>query len=101
MLDNAIMYSPKDSLIKVRVSQTPRHFILSVSDGGTGIPPEELDRIFDRNHPFTCESNDATPGRAGLGLEIAKGIVEAHGGRIWAEGREGGGTIVAVGLPLK
>lgn len=101
VLDNAIKYSPKDSLIEVRASQTPGHFILSVGDRGIGIPPEELDRVFDKFHRLTRESNDATPGGAGLGLAVAKGIVEAHGGRIWAEGREGGGTIVTVSLPLQ
>jgi two-component system sensor histidine kinase KdpD len=101
VLDNAIKYSPEDSLIEVRVSQTPGHFILRVSDGGIGIPPEELDRVFDKFHRLPRESNDATPGGAGLGLAIAKGIVEAHDGRIWAEGREGGGTIVTVSLPLQ
>jgi two-component system, OmpR family, sensor histidine kinase KdpD len=101
VMDNAITHSPKDSLIEVRVSQTPGHFILSVSDRGIGIPPKELDWIFERVPPLTRESNDVTSGRARLGLDIAKGIVEAHGGRIWAEGREGGGTIVTVSLPLK
>ncbi len=101
VLDNAIKYSPKDSLIEVRGSQIPGHFILSVGDRGIGIPPEELDRVFDKFHRLTRASNDATPGGTGLGLAIAKGIVEAHGGRIWAECREGGGTIVTVSLPLQ
>lgn len=101
VLDNAIKYSPKDSLIEVRISQTPGHFILSVSDRGIGIPPEERDRIFDKFHRLPRESNDATPGGTGLGLAIAKGIVEAHSGRMWAEGREGGGTVVTVSLPLQ
>ena len=101
VLDNAIKYSPKDSLIEVRASQSPGHFILTVGDRGIGIPPEELDRVFDKFHRLTRESNDVAPGGAGLGLAIAKGIVEAHGGRIWAEGREDGGTIVTVSLPLQ
>jgi two-component system, OmpR family, sensor histidine kinase KdpD len=101
VLDNAIKYSPKDSLIEVRASQTPGHCLLSVGDRGIGIPPEELTRVFEKFHRLTHESDDATPGGAGLGLAIAKGIVEAHGGRIWAEGREGGGTIVTVSLPLQ
>ena len=101
VLDNAIKYSPKDSLIEVRASRTPGHFILSVSDRGIGIPPEELDRVFDKFHRLTRESNDAPPRGAGLGLAVAKGVVEAHGGRIWAEGRDGGGTVVTMSLPLQ
>ena len=101
VLDNAAKYSPKGSLIEVRASRTPGHFILSVSDRGIGIPREELDRVFDKFHRLTRESNQATPGGLGLGLAVAKGIVEVHGGRIWAERREGGGTIVTVSLPLQ
>jgi two-component system sensor histidine kinase KdpD len=101
VLDNAIKYSPEDSLIEVWASQTPGHCILSVGDRGFGIPPEELARVFDRFHRLSRVSNAATPGGAELGLAIAKGIVEAHGGRIWAEGREGGGTIITVSLPLQ
>lgn len=100
VLDNAIRYSPAASLIEVWASQTPGHWILKVGDRGIGMPPEELDRVFDKFHRLTRESNDAAPAGAGLGLAIAKGIVEAHGGRIWAEGREGGGIIVTVSLPL-
>jgi two-component system sensor histidine kinase KdpD len=101
VLDNAIKYSPADSLIEVWASQTPGHFILSVGDRGIGIPPQELDRVFDKFHRGTRESDVAVPGGAGLGLAIAKGIAEIHGGRIWAEAREGGGTIVTVSLPLQ
>lgn len=101
VLDNAIKYSPKDALIEVRASRTPGHFILSVSDRGIGIPLEELDRVFDKVHGLTRESDHATSRGAGLGLAIAKGIVEAHGGRIWAERREGDGTVVTVSLPLQ
>lgn len=101
VLDNAIKCSPKASRIEVRVSQAPGHFLLSVSDRGIGIPPEDLDRVFEKFHRLTRQSNDATPWGIGLGLTIAKGIVEAHGGRIWAEGLEGGGTMVTVSLPLQ
>ena len=101
VLDNAIKYSPEDSLIEVKASLTPGHFVLSVSDRGIGIPPEELDRVFDKSSRRTRESNDATSGGAGLGLAIAKGIVEAHGGRIWVESQEGSGSTFYVKLPAE
>jgi two-component system, OmpR family, sensor histidine kinase KdpD len=100
VLDNAIKYSSTEALIEVWARQTPGHFILSVGDRGIGIPAEERDRVFDKFHRVTRELNSAVPG-AGLGLAIAKGFVEAHGGRIWAEGRDGGGTIVTVSIPLQ
>jgi len=101
VLDNAIKYSPKDSLIEVRASVAAGQILLRIGDRGIGIPPEELDRVFDKFYRLTREAPEATPGGAGLGLAIAKGIVEAHGGRIRAEGREGGGTIVTISLPLQ
>jgi len=73
-----------------------REVRISVSDGGPGIAAEDLGKIFD---PFWQAKRTASLG-TGLGLKIAKSIVEAHGGRIWAESRAGEGTTFHVSLPL-
>jgi two-component system sensor histidine kinase KdpD len=100
VLDNAIQYSPAESLIEVWASQAAGHCLLSVGDRGIGIPPEDRERVFEKFRRLTRASTAGTPGGVGLGLAVAKGIVKAHGGRIWAEGREGGGTVVTVSIPL-
>jgi signal transduction histidine kinase len=73
--------------------------LLHVDDSGEGIPPEHLDRVFDRFHRVD-PSRARSTGGAGLGLAIARTLVEAHAGRIEITNRPGGGTRVAVHLPL-
>ncbi len=98
LLDNALKYSPPGSPIEVeaRISGETLEFI--VSDRGDGVPPEDLERIFDKF--YRVKRPTGTSG-TGLGLAICKGIVEAHDGRIWARNRPGGGTTVTVALPLR
>jgi signal transduction histidine kinase len=67
-----------------------------VTDAGPGIPPRELDRIFDAF--YRAPHTTRIPG-SGLGLAIARGFIEAHGGRIWAESRPGAGTSVRFTIP--
>jgi signal transduction histidine kinase len=69
---------------------------VSIADTGPGIPPEDLPRIFD---PYWQAKRTARLG-AGLGLTISKGIVEAHGGRIWVESRAGEGSTFTFALPI-
>ena len=69
-----------------------------MADRGTGIPPEDLNRIFDKF--YRVQRPEKVSG-TGLGLSISKGIVEAHGGFIWAENREGGGTVITISLPWR
>ena len=69
-----------------------------VSDDGPGIPPEHLDRVFERFHRVD-ESRARERGGTGLGLAIARAIVEAHGGRIRAESSAGAGTTITLELP--
>jgi signal transduction histidine kinase len=74
--------------------------VIEVADTGEGIAPEDLPQIFDRFYRGEKSRSRATGG-AGLGLAIARGIVEAHGGRIWAESEQGQGARIAFSLPLQ
>jgi signal transduction histidine kinase len=69
-----------------------------VSDDGPGIPSEQFERVFDRFHR-TDSGRSRDSGGSGLGLAIAQVIVEAHGGRIWAEPRPGGGATIRFWIP--
>ena len=90
LIGNAIKFSDPGGSIHVRVEPRADEVCFSVTDSGPGIPEADLPHIFDR---FTRASKGARPG-TGLGLSIAKGIVEAHGGRIWAESQVGRGEHV-------
>jgi two-component system sensor histidine kinase KdpD len=96
LLDNAVKYSPTDTLIEVNVSQTQDAVNIEVCDRGIGIPSEDLERVFDKF--YRVQRPESVSG-TGLGLAICKGIVETHGGAIRADNRPGGGTIVTVTLP--
>lgn len=98
ILDNAVRYSPAESAIEIAAARTPREIVLSVADRGSGIPAADLERVFEKF--YQVRDGEQSRGGTGLGLAIAKGIVEAHGGRVWAEAREGGGTVVRLALPL-
>ncbi len=97
VLDNAVKYSPPGTSITVDASSKPDGIYLSVADEGIGIPPEDLERVF--NKFYRVQRPDAHSG-TGLGLSICKGIVEAHSGRIWAENRVEGGTVIKIVLPV-
>ncbi len=76
--------------------------MVSIADRGVGVPAEHLRRIFEKFYRLKQPTAAlGTPEGTGLGLAIAKGIVEAHGGRIWAEQRGGGGTIIKLSLPVR
>ena len=97
LLDNAAKYSPPAAPIEVRVNCQDGEALIRIADRGLGVPPAELERVFDKFHRVS------RPGQVkglGLGLSICKGIVEAHGGRIWAENRPGGGLLITVALPV-
>lgn len=82
LLANASRYSPESSPIEVGVARDERFVVLSVADRGRGISPDRLPTLFRK---FSRDSDGDQGGSSGLGLAICKGIVEAHGGRIWAE----------------
>jgi len=96
ILDNALKYSPLDSPIEIKGRQVAHEVHIEVADRGVGIPPQDLLRVFDKF--YRVQSPDNVAG-TGLGLSICKGIVEAHGGRIAAENRPGGGTVIRLILP--
>lgn len=98
LLDNALKYSPADAPVELSAEVKGEALAVSVADRGLGIPPEERAHVFDKFYRVQ-RSNQATG--TGLGLSISKGMVEAHGGTIRAEGREGGGTVVVFTLPLR
>jgi len=99
LLDNAVKYSPQGSMVVVKGEEREDEVVISVSDQGVGIAPEHLNRLFDKF--FRAES---IAGRhvvgSGLGLPIARTIVESHGGRIWAESQLGHGSTFYFTLPL-
>ncbi|MGB8648063.1 MAG: ATP-binding protein [Anaerolineae bacterium] len=99
LLENAIKYSPGGGQITITCEVEGEHVVVSVADQGPGIPPEYLDRIFERFFQVDSKSTRKTGG-IGLGLSIVKGIVEAHGGRIWAESTPGQGSIFRFTLPF-
>ena len=96
LVDNAVKYAPADELIEIEAYQEQQTVVLAVKDRGPGIPEGELDHIFTK----FVRLNPGGVGGTGLGLSIAKGIVEAHHGRIWAQNRPGGGAIFSLALPI-
>lgn len=91
LISNAVKYSDSGSEIVVSVQQVDGELLTKVADHGIGIPGQDLPRVFERM--FRSQENQS-PGvkGVGLGLAICKGLVEAHGGRIWIESKEGEGT---------
>jgi signal transduction histidine kinase len=94
LLDNAITYTETGGTISVRLSETNSAILLSVADTGRGIPEDKLPYIFDAFYRISRDTKGS-----GLGLFIAKTIVEAHGGRIWADSTLGKGSTFKVTLP--
>ena len=98
LLENAIKYS-KGGQITVACQIAAEQVIVSVADQGEGIPAEFLDQVFERFFQIDGASTRRVGG-SGLGLSISRGIVEAHGGRIWVESNTGQGSIFRFTLPL-
>lgn len=99
LLDNAHKYSPADQPIEISARSEPKQLVVEVSDHGPGLPPGEEQRVFEK---FYRGPGMARLGRgAGLGLAICRAIVEAHGGRVFAENRAGGGACFRFTLPLE
>jgi signal transduction histidine kinase len=99
LLENAVKYSPQGGLIVVRGETQPQQILISIADQGIGIAPEHLNRLFEKFFRVRTDATRSTIG-SGLGLPIARTIVEAHGGKIWAESEMGRGSTFYVTLPL-
>jgi two-component system sensor histidine kinase KdpD len=96
LLDNAAKYSSKETTVEVRARAEQGAVVVEVADRGPGLEAEDVDRIFQK---FYRGKRPAGRG-VGLGLAICRGFVEAHGGRIWAENRPGGGAVFRFTLPI-
>jgi signal transduction histidine kinase len=100
LVGNALRHTPSGGSVSVSATTTPAGVQVLVSDTGEGIGADDLPRVFEQFYRGEKSRSRATGG-AGLGLAIAKGIVEAHGGRIWAESQLGQGTHLIFTLPGK
>ncbi len=95
LIGNALKFTQKGGRIDVRGRMTGDEALFTIADTGAGIPPENLPHLFDR----FWQARETRRAGAGLGLYIAKGIIEAHGGRLWVESTLGVGTTFSFTLP--
>ena len=99
IIDNAIKYSEEGTRVVIQTRQMESELQVSVADQGIGIPAADLERVFDRMYRIEQRLTPETGG-VGLGLAICRGLVEAHGGRIWVESKLGRGSTFCFTLPL-
>jgi signal transduction histidine kinase len=97
LVTNALHHTPTDGTVAVRAEQRTSDLLLQVEDTGEGLAEDAPGRMFER---FWRADRARSSNGAGLGLAIARGLVEAHGGRIWAENRPQGGACVSFTLPV-
>ena len=96
LFENAVKYTPPSTTIELTASGGGDEVIVEVADRGPGLMAGDENRVFDKFY----RARPTTTGGVGLGLTICRGIVEAHGGRIWAQNRLGGGASFFFTLPL-
>jgi len=100
LISNALKFTPRSGRVFIRVSADGSDAVVEIEDTGVGIPTDEQDRLFERFFRSSTATEQAIPG-TGLGLTIAKTIVERHEGSISIESTEGAGTTVRVRLPAR
>lgn len=98
LIDNALKYSPQSSPLVIKAGVLGNEIQISVMDYGMGIPKDDLERVFDKFYRVQRPENVTG---TGLGLAICKGIVEAHGGGIWANDNPEGGAVFYISLPIE
>lgn len=96
LLENASKYTPADTPIDIRAWAEDEHVTVEVADRGPGLAAGDLSRIFEKFYRGAAPDSRG----AGLGLAICRAVVEAHGGRIWAENRPEGGAVFRFSLPI-
>jgi two-component system, OmpR family, sensor histidine kinase KdpD len=97
LLANAASYAPARLPIEIDAEYDKTRLIISVSDRGPGLSPDAAERVFEKFY----RGDSRKPGGLGLGLSIARGFVEAHGGKLAAENRDGGGARFSISLPVR
>ena len=97
LLANAGSHTAPNLPIEIDAEYTNENLLISVSDRGPGIPPEATERLFEKFY----RGDDRKTGGLGLGLSIARGLIEAHGGRLTVENRDGGGARFVIRLPVR
>ena len=100
LLDNALRFTPKGGSVSISAAAGPGSVVVKFSDTGVGIPAKEIPMLFDKMRITTPGSKRAGT-KTGLGLPICRGIIEAHGGTISAESKEGKGTTFTISFPLQ
>jgi len=100
LVKNAILYTDLGGNVKVTLHEESGYVVVSVSDTGIGIPARDLPKVFDRFYQVETHLTRKTGGM-GLGLSVAKSLIELHGGRIWVESEEGKGSTFTFLLPVE
>lgn len=97
LLENALKFTPSSTAIELSATVSDHELAFEIADRGPGIPSGDERRIFDKFY----RAGSAREGGVGLGLTICRGIIEAHGGKIWVEKRPGGGAVFRFTLPIE
>src|SRR5205085_8476789 len=100
ILDNAIKFSPQGRQVMVKLQEWEDDYLVSISDQGIGVNPDHFDHIFERFYRVRNTASRQYSG-IGMGLYVAKAIIERHGGNIWLASNQGPGSTFSFTLPHK